>query len=436
MENQPDRKTYSLFELNTIIKSVITLSLPDTYWVTAEIAELKANQKGHCYLELIEKKDDAPIAQTRANIWAYDYRNISLAFRKATGEPLRPGMKVMLLATVSFHEVYGMSLNIRNIDPAYTMGEMARKKKEVIERLKKEGILELNKTIPLPLVPQRVAVISSPTAAGYGDFFNQLDNNPYGYSFIHILFPAVMQGQEAEKSIISALRRIKKKGHLFDVAVIIRGGGSATDLNCFDSYTLAAETARLPLPVITGIGHEKDDTVTDIVAHTKMKTPTAVAEFLISGLLSFEERVMGISDRVVLHVQRTLKDEGYLLNSMVLRLAFIPDRISSVHRHRLVLLEKDLTNLTKEMITKKKAGIDIIEQAVRHLDPENVLKRGYSITRHKGRILRDAASLKKWAVIETILHKGNVTSIVQEKKETKKSDQEQTAVLLPGFERA
>src|SRR5208283_3896422 len=257
------KSAYSLYELNTAIKHAISSALSEACWVTAEIAELKCNQRGHCYLELVEKDEDKTIAQTKATIWAYEYRKLSHKFQAATNESIRPGMKIMFLAVVNFHEVYGLSLNIRDIDPTYTLGEMARKRKEVIERLRKEGLLELNKGLHLPLVPQRIAVISSPTAAGYGDFFNQLDTNPYGYKFVHVLFPAMVQGHEAEGSIVAALLKIKKYRHLFDVAVIIRGGGSAVDLSCFDNYALASQIAGCPIPVITGIGHEKDDTVAD-----------------------------------------------------------------------------------------------------------------------------------------------------------------------------
>jgi exodeoxyribonuclease VII large subunit len=278
MENlSADSTALSLSQLNGLIKAAITDTLPDMYWVIAEIAEIKVNQKGHCYLDLVEKEEDTTVAQIRAAIWAYEYRTISSRFASATNEPLSRGMKILFLAAVTFHEVYGLSLNIRNIDPAYTMGEMARKKKEVIEHLKKEGIFARNRSLELPLVPQRIAVVSSPTAAGYGDFFSHLDTNPYGYRFVHILFPALMQGNEAETSIARALARISRKQQSFDLVAIIRGGGSAVDLSCFDGYAVAAQVAALPLPVITGIGHEKDDTVVDMVAHTRMKTPTAVA---------------------------------------------------------------------------------------------------------------------------------------------------------------
>jgi len=339
-----------------------------------------------------------------------------------------------MLADVTFHEVYGLSLNIRDIDPSYTMGEMARKKKEVIDRLRKEGILDLNKLLPLPLVPQRVAVISSPTAAGYGDFFNQLDNNPHGYKFVHTLFPALMQGQEAEKSVISALQEIGRGKDAFDVVVIIRGGGSVIDLNCFDGYPLASSIAKFPLPVITGIGHEKDDTVVDITAHTKLKTPTAVAEFLISGLRSFEESVLNIHDRVHRHTERFLKDERYRLDAIVQRISFIPVRISAFHTNKIAVLQRDLDDRTTRLLKKEENRINATEQAVKHLNPENVLRRGYSITRYKGHILKDASLPKKWAVIETVLGNGQLTSIVQERKEKDKSEQKQTDTLLPGFE--
>ena len=435
MEGQPAEKTqYTLFELNSIIKSVIAGSFPDAYWVAAEIAELKCNQKGHCYIELVEKEDEKTTAQIKATIWAYEYRRLASKFEKAAGELLKPGMRVLLRAEVTFHEVYGLSLNIRDIDPAYTLGEMARKKKEVIERLKKEGIMELNKSLPLPLVPQRIAVVSSPTAAGYGDFFKQLDSNPFGYRFAHVLFPALMQGQEAEKSLISALEEISRNAGDYDLAVIIRGGGSVVDLSCFDGYLTASHIAKFPLPVVTGIGHEKDDTVADMVAHTKMKTPTAVAEFVISGMRSFEEKVLDIRERTLAYTDRFLKDKRYELGALAQRISFVPLRISSLHGQRLALLRRDLEGLAAQALRREDTRCSGLDQAVRHLDPLNVLRRGYSITRHKGRVVKDASLLKRWAVIETRLRNGKITSIVQERKEAEKGEQNQTDILLPGFE--
>jgi exodeoxyribonuclease VII large subunit len=433
-KNSAEKAYFTLFELNTVIKSAISDVFPGACWVAAEIAELKCNQKGHCYLELVEKEDEKTTAQMKATIWAYEYRKLGNKFEKTAGETLKAGMRALLLVEVTFHEVYGLSLNIRDIDPAYTMGEMARKKKEVIDRLRKEGIMELNKSLPLPLVPQRAAVISSPTAAGYGDFFKQLDNNLYGYKFIHELFPATMQGQEAEGSIISALNKIRKEKELFDVVVIIRGGGSVIDLNCFDGYEVASHAARFPLPVITGIGHEKDDTVVDMVAHTKLKTPTAVAEFLISGLRSYEENVMGLRDRVYKEVGRLLRDERYKFGSLIQRASYIPLRISAVHTNKLAAIRSDLESRSVRILVREEHRTGAMEQAMKHLDPANVLKRGYSITRHKGKVLKNTEVLKKWAVIETKLCSGDVTSIVQDRKETGKSEQRQADILLPGLE--
>ncbi len=429
------RSSFSLSELNSLIKSVLDHALPDNYWVTAEIADLKCNQRGHCYLELVEKSDGRTLAQQKAVIWAYEYRKLSHKFEKTTGESLKPGMNVLVLVAVTYHEVYGLSLNIRDMDPTYTMGEMARKKKEVLERLRKKGIIDLNKALPLPLAPQRIAVISSPTAAGYGDFINHLENNPYGYKFHHILFSALMQGAEAEESIISALDNIKNKRDIFDAVVIIRGGGSAIDLNCYDGYPLASATARFPIPVLTGIGHEKDDSVVDMVAHTRLKTPTAAAEFLISGLRSFEENLLMIHNRLQAHTERVLKDVSYKLNALAQKLAYLPLKTAAAHQNRLLILRKDLENRVRELIGKEDNRLNAMGQAVRHLDPENVLKRGYSITSHKGKVLRDASGLRKWAVLETRLHKGTITSIVQDKKETKASEKKHADFLLPGFDR-
>jgi exodeoxyribonuclease VII large subunit len=437
MREDPTAKTaLSLSQLNGMIKAAIIESLPDMYWVIAEVAEIKLNQRGHCYLELVEKEDDTAIAQIKAAIWAYEYHSISNKFQKATNEPLSRGMKILFLAAVTFHEVYGLSLNIKYIDPAYTIGEMARKKKEVIERLRKEGIIERNRSRELPLVPQRVAVISSPTAAGYGDFINHLDGNAFGYRFVHILFPALMQGNEAGASIIRALTRIRKKQANFDLAVIIRGGGSTIDLSCFDSYALSSAIASFPLPVISGIGHEKDDTVVDIVVHTRMKTPTAVAEFIISGVRAFEETVLGLETRIVNHVEKFLKDEKHRLISITQRLSLVPFRLESIHLNRLLLLQKDIRGHVRQFFHARKNRLENMQQAVRHLDPEQVLRRGYSITRHRGKVVKDAAALKKGMIIESTLHKGTVASIVQSGsgKEGKDHGKKQGTDLLPGLE--
>jgi exodeoxyribonuclease VII large subunit len=346
-------------------------------------------------------------------------------------------MMILFLAAVTFHEVYGLSLNIRNIDPTYTIGEMARKKKEVIERLRKEGIIDKNKSLELPLVPQRLAIISSPTAAGYGDFVNHLDGNPYSYRFVHVLFPALMQGNGAEASIMEALDKIRKKRAGFDLAVIIRGGGSTVDLSCFDSYALSAAVATFPLPIISGIGHEKDDTVVDIVAHTRMKTPTAVAEFIISGVRAFEETVLGLETRIVNRAEEFLKDEKHRLVMLARQLSLVPFRLKSIHMQRLLLLQKDIRGHLRQIFHARQSRLEAMQQAVRHLDPEQVLRRGYSITRHKGKVVKDASALKNGMMIESTLHKGTVASVVQSDKagkEGKNHGKKQGTDLLPGLE--
>ena len=385
-------------------------------WVIAEIAESKCNQKGHCYLDLVEKEDHKTIAQIRATIWSYEYRTLSRKFEATAKTPIKQGMKVLLLVAVSFHEVYGLSLNVKDIDPAYTMGEMALRRKEIIERLRKEGVIDLNKELPLPLVPQRIAVISSLTAAGYGDFIDQLDRNPYGFSFTKKLFHAVMQGNDAEGSLVAALDKIEQTRRKFDVVVIIRGGGSVADLSTFDSYPLASRIAVFPLPVITGIGHEKDDTVADMVAHTKMKTPTAVAEFLISGVRSFEEKITSIENRLRLYSEGLLGDAARALNSLAQRLSLIPSHIMTAPLNHLKSLENNLRISIRRYMQSKQDMLSAMDQAVRLLDPANVLKRGYSITRLNGKVVKVAEQLSDGDIIDSELFSGIVRSIVDKNR--------------------
>lgn len=290
-----------LSELNGLVKKAVGEAFTAPVWVIGEISELKTNRSGHCYLNLIEKEEngDAIVAQARATIWSYTYRMLRPYFESTTGQQLTEGLKVLVSVSVEFHELYGYSLNIRDIDPTYTLGDMARRRREIITRLQSEGVADMNKELDLPLVPQKIAVISSSTAAGYQDFIDQLTNNPAGYHFDLKLFPAIMQGNQAESSIIGALEQIYLYENFFDAVVIIRGGGSQADLSCFDNYNLAYYITQFPLPVITGVGHEKDDSIVDMVAHTRLKTPTAVAEFLISGVAQFDLHLDDLNNRIV-----------------------------------------------------------------------------------------------------------------------------------------
>jgi exodeoxyribonuclease VII large subunit len=426
---------FTLSELNTAIKATLELAFPEMVWVVAEISEIRHNSKGHCYLELVEREEEETLAQIRANIWAYTFRNLASKFEKATGESLKQGMKVLLQVTVTFHEVYGLSLNVKDIDPTYSLGEMARKKREVIERLTKEGLINLNKQIHLSLVPQRIAVISSETAAGYGDFINHLDDNPYGYKIFYTLYQSLMQGQEAEASIIAALKQIREHIKLHDAVVIIRGGGSQIDLSCFDTYSLAVEVAKFPLPVITGIGHERDDTVVDLVAHTKLKTPTAVAEFLISGVNSFEERLLDAQKTLINRAKELLREENHRLQYLVQQFRHIVrerfnSELSKIETalHRLIhgttqiidgnnnKLKLDMNRLVsglKILFQEHKNKIKHFDQAIILLDPINVLKRGYSVTYLKEKTIKDSGDLQEGDIIRTKLYKGRVTSKVE-----------------------
>ena len=425
---------FTLTELNTAIKATLEIAFPEMVWVVAEISEIRHNSKGHCYLELVEREEEETLAQIRANIWAYTFRNLASKFEKATGESLKQGMKVLLQVTVTFHEVYGLSLNVKDIDPTYSLGELARKKREVIERLTKEGLINLNKQIRLSLVPQRIAVISSETAAGYGDFINHLDDNPYGYKIFYTLYQSLMQGQEAEASIIAALKQIREHIKLHDAVVIIRGGGSQIDLSCFDTYSLAVEVAKFPLPVITGIGHERDDTVVDMVAHTKLKTPTAVAEFLILWVNSFEERLLDAQKTLINRAKELLREENHRLQYLVQQFRHIVrerfnSELSKIETalHRLIHgttqtidgnnnnLKLDMNRLVsglKILFQEHKNKIKHFDQAIRLLDPINVLKRGYSVTYLKEKAIKDSGDLQEGDIIRTKLYKGRVTSKV------------------------
>lgn len=289
----------TLFELNEQVKESLAKAFPSTVWVIAEISELKENRNGHCYLELIEKQGTEIIARSRATIWSYTYRMLKPYFETTTGQFFTQGIKILVQVSVEYHASFGLSLNIRDIDPVYTVGDMAMQRREIINRLQLQGVFEMNKELQLPFVPQKIAVISSATAAGFQDFMNQLENNDFGFKFYTKLFQATMQGSDAVPTIINALERIYEYEDFFDAVVIIRGGGATADLSSFDNYDLAFNITQFPLPVITGIGHEKDDTIIDLVAHTRMKTPTAVAEFLIKGMERFYNRMLELENEIV-----------------------------------------------------------------------------------------------------------------------------------------
>ena len=331
----------SISELNGEVKKVLSASFTTPLWVMGEISEINVNASGHCYLTLIEKggPEERIVAQVRATIWSYTFRMLRPFFETSTGQQLTEGIKVLLQVSVEFHELYGYSLNVRNIDPSYTLGDQARKRREIILRLTEEGVINMNKELELPLVPQKIAIISSSTAAGYQDFMEQLTGNPAGYQFYTKLFPAIMQGHQAENSITDALDRIYPYEEFFDLVVIIRGGGSQVDLSCFDNYQVAYHVTQFPIPVLTGIGHEKDDSIVDMVAHTRLKTPTAVAEFILNGVSAFEEQINLLKEEAIQMVEQRMGEERSQLEELA-------GDISALVRHRLTNSRNELMQQT------------------------------------------------------------------------------------------
>ena len=376
----------SLIELNKLIQETLKNNLEPSYWIVAEIGELNVNQKGHCYLELIQNENNKVVAKVRATIWSYTYRNLSTWFQGITGQPLTEGLKILANIKISFHELYGFSLNIQDIDASYTIGEKEKIRQEVINRLVSDGVFEMNKELNLPLVPQKIAVISSPTAAGYGDFIQHLDENPYAYNVDTSLYEAIMQGSGAPDSIISALHKINEAdGH--DLVVVIRGGGSQLDLECFDNYELCSHLAQFPLPVITGIGHERDETIADMVAHTKLKTPTAVAEFILQGLSSFEVLINDEAAKISKMARYILQNTATRLMSTGAMIRMKAESVVLNENHRLGLIKEQIKHKAHQQLEQQDNKIEQLEAQHRLLDPENALQRGFSFSTVDGKSL-------------------------------------------------
>ncbi len=431
------RRTLTLFELNRLVRQTIELSLPNEYWVEAELSEVR-EVRGHCYMELVEKdrSGNTPVAKASAKCWANRWLSVRPHFERTTGQMLRPGMKVLLSVYPQFHEAYGFSWIVSDIDPTYTLGDMARKRREIIAQLKKDGTFELNRELPMPLFTQRIAVISSEGAAGYGDFCNQLQHNEYGFRFRVELFPAIMQGEQVEESVIAALDRIATRMDDFDCVVIIRGGGATSDMSGFDTLALAENVANFPLPVITGIGHDRDESVIDMVAHTKVKTPTAAAALLISQLKAISDAIEERHDRIVNIVTMRLDREKQRLGRLAERIPalFSVVRINNERRlerqwerlvsgaqqsinnqtHRIDLITNRISPSVERRIVSEKHRLEMLENRAKNLDPQLLLSRGYSITLHNGKAVRDARLLNPGDEIETRVENGIIKSTVRE----------------------
>ena len=426
----------SLLELSKRIRLILEDHLEPTYWVVAEIGELRLHQRGHCYLELVEKQRDVLLTKQRATIWSSQYKSISSTFEQVTGQVLAPGLNILCQVQVQYHELYGMSLNIRDIDPNYTLGERARKRAEIVQRLIAEGVYDYNRRHELSLAPQRIAVISSPTAAGWGDFLHQLLMNPYRFRFEVELFKASMQGDSAHTSICEALEAIAAAKHPFDAIVIIRGGGARIDLDCFDHYELALSIARAPLPVLTGIGHDRDETIADLVAHTRLKTPTAVAEFLISQLRVLEERLNSVGDAIMGYAydyqnrqerylgqlqQKLLSSAKNMLSGQQKLLIQYGSSLSGNSRHRIKFERERLRNLHRilysasdKALCQESAKLDQLTISLHLQDPKRLLKKGYTLTYLEGKPLRTAGQPIPGQLLITHAHDKIITSKVED----------------------
>lgn len=424
----------TLYEINSLVRQTLELTLDAEYWVQAEIAELRVNR--HCYMELVQKdaRGNGIVAKARAQVWAQVWAFIKPMFEETTGQVLSAGMQVLVKVQVTFHELYGYSLNVTDIDPTYTLGDIAKRRQEILQQLKDEGIDTMNKELPLPRLLQRVAVISSASAAGYGDFCNQLNNNQRGLAFKTELFQAVMQGNEVEKSVIQALNRIANRQDEWDVVVIIRGGGATSDLQGFDSLLLAENVAQFPLPIITGIGHERDDTVIDMIAHTRVKTPTAAAEILIHHQEEELDMLEDLSARLTAQIN-LLQNETNRLKLLASKIPVLFSTVKAreeIRLHRLsaamanssiqnleqakgkvALLEKQMGLYALQQLQNEGRRIELLESKLEGASPQRILRLGFSITRVGGKAVKDVNEVKEGEEIETTLASGALRSIVK-----------------------
>ena len=384
-------KRYTLQLLNALVREAIEIELPDEYWVEAELSECRES-RGHCYMELVEKDEAShtPIARASAKCWKQTWTMLQPYFERTTGQSLHAGMKVLLKVYAQFHEAFGFSWIVTDIDPTFTLGDMAQRRQEIIRKLKEEGVYDLQRELAIPRFCQHIAVISAETAAGCGDFCRQLMENDYGLQFYPTLFPAIMQGEQVEQSVIAALNSIHERIDDFDVVVIIRGGGSTSDMSGFDTLALAENVANFPLPIITGIGHDRDECVLDMVSNMRVKTPTAAAAFLVD------------------HLADTLQH----LNDLQQRISFILTMLKTNIEHQLEQRYERICHAFRQRIIQERHHLELAEQKVLSFDPSLLLKRGYSITLHQGKVVRDPQQLKEGDEIETRVEKGKIHSKV------------------------
>ena len=422
--------------MNALVQAVLQSEFCDRYWVVAELSEVRRRPGSHCYVELIEKEPNGNrlMAKTSAVIWSGVYDAIVPEFERTTGVPFASGIKVLLQVSLSFHEVYGLKFVVEDIDPSFTLGEQQLRRQQILEQLKEDGVLTLNQELDFPQLPLRVAVISSASAAGYGDFMKQLNASPF--AFQTQLFPAIMQGDRVEESVIAALEEIAEEEGNWDIVVIIRGGGAVSDLNGFESYLLAAHVAQFPLPVLTGIGHERDETVIDLVAHKRLKTPTAVAAFLIEtmrdeaeALATFSQTIKNVVEAMLLREDGRLKQcetnittsAQYAVQSAEQRLQLLTQNIGggataylAQWRERMQFLDMQIQQCAKLVLRTSEQHIDALEKVVQMADPQRILELGFSLTLKGGKPVVDAQQLTEGDRVVTLLKNGKVESEIKE----------------------
>lgn len=406
-------RTFTLLELNHMVRETIERQMDGKYWVEAELSDL--HDHNHCYMELVENDPfgPTPLAKARAVCWANRWTALRSKFERQTQQQLRPGIKVRMMVTPTFHEAYGFAYQVSDIDPDYTLGDIVRKRMEIIRQLKEAGIFDLQRELVLPSFAQRIAVISSAQAAGYGDFCHQIDDNSYGLSFSHELFAAIMQGEQVEQSVIAALDRINARIDEFDVVVIIRGGGATTDMSGFDTLALAENVANFPLPIITGIGHDRDECILDMVSYMRVKTPTAAAAFLIDHLSEVYTALVSARERIGRIAERHLAYEKMRLKQLADRIPTLFALTRERQTKRIDALAHRLDSAATQCLERERHRLQLVAQRAQAQDPIHILRRGYSITLHNGHALRSGDELADGDIIETRLEQGSLKSEIR-----------------------
>lgn len=406
-------RTFTLLELNYMVRETIERQMDGKYWVEAELSDL--HDRNHCYMELVENDPfgPTPLAKARAVCWANRWTALRSKFERQTQQQLRPGIKVRMMVTPTFHEAYGFAYQVSDIDPDYTLGDIVRKRMEIIRQLKEAGIFDLQRELVLPRFAQRIAVVSSAQAAGYGDFCHQIDDNSYGLSFSHELFAAIMQGEQVEQSVIAALDRINARIDEFDVVVIIRGGGATTDMSGFDTLALAENVANFPLPIITGIGHDRDECILDMVSYMRVKTPTAAAAFLIDHLSEVYTALVSARERISRIAERHLAYEKMRLKQLADRIPTLFALTRERQTKRIDALAHRLDSAATQRLERERHRLQLMAQRAQDQDPIHILRRGYSITLHNGHALRSGDELADGDIIETRLEQGTLKSEIR-----------------------